>query len=406
MNRFSLLMFGSLMLTASLVFLFAVKNNASYNTCAAVLFICILLACFRGKRSLGVPPRMVLLGYGAILAGIIVPSLVLGGANVEKAIHYLFLTFSFWLAFYGVRVFGSPSIRMFPLVALVSAGVILYVYIFNTPPNFQRFALWYDQPNQTGSVCIISLIFALLGAFAWQRSLKWQVLSALGAVVILGGVVLSGSRGAASGFIAGGVTVLILSLLLRRGVSFRRLATATAVSALLILVAVLGAFIYSFADKRHVGDLTRIKIYKTSAVMWQEHPIFGVGYANYENSYRDYMHRPDTDIQGNYDRKTVFKIAHNDFMEMLSTCGIVGAAGYVVATLAFALFLLRMFYYRRGDMWSMAALWLFLAIWLRGMVDDGIYFRYSWWAFWGMLGVMAALSVEKDFERNALPNGK
>ena len=163
---------------------------------------------------------------------------------------------------------------------------------------------------------------------AW-RVLLWSVLAI--------GLVLSRSRGAilAAGFAA--VALLVLGLLHRR--ARRRGLAATAAVALvlgiLFVAATTGATPFRRfleADPRDLGANTRVLLWKTSLLAWEQFPLLGSGLGTFREAFRRVQPR---EMGG------LVEHAHSDSLQMLVTGGAVGAALAVLLFASLFVLLLR-----------------------------------------------------------------
>lgn len=185
----------------------------------------------------------------------------------------------------------------------------------------------------------------------WQEKNKWLKLAAVVAMVcILGGVILSVSRGAFLGL----VVVLVL-LALMRYIHFRQLLTVGAVVVAIILL-VAPFYLTRMATLTRIGALFSGEKYEAGHVVMSramqnlaalnvfiDHPILGVGPAHYSRYYsKKYVNALEVIYQRQSSRR-----AHSFYLEALAETGILG----FVALMAIIVSIVRL-------LWRLRRRWL------------------------------------------------
>jgi len=170
-----------------------------------------------------------------------------------------------------------------------------------------RWRLFYDNPNKTGALCAM---VALLGiALVLMRRRWWIVAGVLVAVVSLTGLVLTGSRGAFVGFIAGAAICALTDMV--RHFTLRRFGIVVGVVAVGVGALLLSPYSSRFTKSLFERDasnsmrLSRIKAVPSMLVDapggWSDVPV-GVTYA--------YWYQP----AGEYDARRSLVNTHAEYM--------------------------------------------------------------------------------------------
>ncbi len=211
-------------------------------------------------------------------------------------------------------------------------------------PGFERISGVLGNPIYcaTYQVFIIGIL-----ALLWvrTRNFRLRALYAVGAILSLATLVLSGSRGPLLGLVSGLIVVALVWTVTGR--HWRYLVTT--VGALLlagasyILVVRMGPswnYLHLFSKS---SDDARPMIWSMAFAGFRSHPLLGWGPENYEAIF-DAHFLPQFICKGGYGEWT--DIAHSLLFEHLATTGALGTFAFVAVWVAFALTLRRAF--RRG----------------------------------------------------------
>ena len=191
-----------------------------------------------------------------------------------------------------------------------------------------RFNTQYGDLNAAGSY--FSMV-SVLGLSRLGRATPAGLLHALGFLIALAGVWVTGSRVAfAATVVCGGVLLFVLTL--GRNVS-EALMRRMRVAAILLLVAVFAAVVLVFPLTRHTSIsysvLTRIELAKTGFRMIAERPLFGVGISQYYGQFERFVTPELKQMFLEALGKPVPKEnAHNQFVQFGAELGLVGAAAF------------------------------------------------------------------------------
>jgi O-antigen ligase len=251
---------------------------------------------------------------------------------------------------------GRRTRRLFASVLL--AGMILHVFYAAAKPTADgRLHGVFVNPNHLAAYLAIGLFVALGSVWAelltgrdreylsdeaatrFERRFLPLALRLLAVAALAIGIGLTQSRGAILATSAAAAVSLALGLLhtrVRR--RRRRLAVGLALFlgiALAIAAATAGRgplLRFYSADPQGLRADARGAIWASAIEAWRSHPILGSGLGTFREAFRSVQPR---EIEGQVEQ------AHNDFLQILVTGGVVGAALAVFAAAATLLLLLR-----------------------------------------------------------------
>lgn len=234
--------------------------------------------------------------------------------------------------------------RLFVGILLSSSLIHVVLATFQKPSNKRLQGALRNADHFAGYLeIVLAVAFGLLWAEVLRSSerarhvpdradrferrflpMAWRIL--LWGVVAVG-LVLTRSRGAilAAGFTT--ATLLTLGLLHTR-VKRRRGTAATASVALLLGILFVGAATgaspfsrFLQLDPRDLSSNTRVTLWKTSLLAWEQFPFLGSGLGTFREAFRRVQPR---ELSG------LVEHAHSDFLQLLVTGGVIGAALAVV----------------------------------------------------------------------------
>jgi O-antigen ligase len=209
-------------------------------------------------------------------------------------------------------IFGHPT-RLFPLKA----------------PEFQFQVIAPRAAGPIGDPNFFALVMAALTPFALYliacgRRRQW--LGALATILIIGGVLATGSRG---GMLAVGFAIVTCGIVM----PVRRLRVVATVVVVLTLVA-LPLFAIQRQDAEGRSTEGRLTENKIALAMFADHPVTGVGPSQYPPLYRDYSRNIGNDTRP-------IREPHSLPLEVAAEQGIAGILGWLVAFAAVFRFALR-----------------------------------------------------------------
>lgn len=240
-------------------------------------------------------------------------------ANLHRQSSITFITFT--LIFLGMAIAG------YAIFQFATGSNRVWNFISPYP---QRGSGTYICPNHTAGFLELALPLAAAYTLAGRIKPLTRVALGYGALMMGVGLVATVSRG---GLVAAGISLLLMMFVLL-GQRAHRLPAAVAL--LLVLVAGLAIATQSMtvrirfnriaSGEGQLHENTRYALWRPAALMWREHPLWGVGPGHFNYRFREY--RP-AGVQLTPDR------VHNDYLNTLTDWGLAGAA-LVAAALALA----------------------------------------------------------------------
>lgn len=345
-----------------------------------------------------------------------------------------------WVAFYRGCGYVAAWLLLVTLIhspgrLAAVAGVIMLVAVFQTlfgmanfysgdavfgwaPTHyaFHRVTGTYVNRNFFASLLAMSAGFSLVwlmtrhprnanGADQPGRPWRPSPLRAGAAMVLLlllSGILLSGSRGAMLAF-AGSLVMLVVVILPMRRIRLSGwLVGSTAIAAIILF----GTGLMRFRFGGIGPDMAdRLEQWRTTLAMVSERPWFGHGPGSYETVFRNRQSGELGPLTYNH--------AHNDYLQLLLEQGVVGlalAAAAVSFLVAVALY--RAFTGRslRRKRWVLSCLFGISAIFLHALVDFPLQVPANVWLCMALLAMMtSACSISfgpRENPKRLLRNGR
>lgn len=164
------------------------------------------------------------------------------------------------------------------------------------------------------------LFVALIGALAFSKdylSRAWKMFLWFAAALLGGSIFLTFTRGIWFSVLASSVVVLFLFWNWKKALL------------LLVVTFVLSGLAYQFwpkfnqriQDSNSAYNHERLNLTKVNIEMWREYPWLGIGYGENLRRNREYWDRPHWNMRAGY----LESHAHNQYLNVLSTTGIVGS---------------------------------------------------------------------------------
>jgi len=194
----------------------------------------------------------------------------------------------------------------------------------------RRYGGTFVNPNHLAGFLLLVMPLALANAFLSRGSAIVKILHGYAALVMLGGIAVSMSRGGWIGTLA---ALTVFSLWLWRRPQFRLPVAVLAV----LVVAGAAAFVSVSAKARarieavnvagrSDSGLSRQWIWEPAWKMWSDHRLYGVGPGHFDIRFPAYRNPPNQ-IDPQH--------AHNEFLELLVDYGAVGVAIMAAGVLMF-----------------------------------------------------------------------
>ncbi len=198
--------------------------------------------------------------------------------------------------------------------------------------EYWRFGGVMPMMTQASLIAMFLPIYALLFMRFKQRRARFLILTAI--VVALTAILFNGTRGAwLAIFIVVPLVVLIYSK--HKLKSFATVAIIfVAIGGIFLVTPHLSNRLATLTDMGMQSNAERMKMWTSALNMFEDHPILGVGYGQYATAYQtQYILPTATERQQAH--------AHNNIIQMLAECGIVGAAAFIFMWIYFSYFSLR-----------------------------------------------------------------
>ena len=277
--------------------------------------------------------------------------------------------------------------KILTLVQFLFAGVFIsnFAVIVQGFRNFD--GIWRFAPMAQGSVIGIFLpLYAVLIMHIQKKSLR--IYFAVAAIVAVVALLFNGTRGV---YLSAAILIPAMILLYSR----KNLKAFAAVIAILAVVG--GIFVTALnsaatssmvSNMRAQSNNERMLVWTSAFQMFKDNPIFGIGYGQYKNAYQNKYISPDAKEKG-------LEHAHNNVLQMLATCGIVGAAAFLLLWGYLTYFSLRRWFKDKKFEWLL----FFCVLWglmLHGMTEFNFETSVPSKIFWYSLGLCIAYSrIEK-----------
>ena len=254
----------------------------------------------------------------------IVGALWPGGAFQLFTDQFLKVVLMFLVLVGAVR--GFRDVERLTFVYLISVGIYAAVVLarFNVGGDRWRLAgLYYYDANEFGTLAVMCLPLAVY--FLVQPSPLWRrLVSAATAVVLVIGFIWTGSRG---GFLA---VLAVGAFLLLRFTAIRarwRILTTSLLALLFAATATdnywkgMKTLLQPKEDYNMTDDAGRMKVWKRGIGYMLQHPVFGVGGANFPTAEGTLSPLAAEALLG---RPVKWSVAHNSFLQVGAELGIPG----------------------------------------------------------------------------------
>jgi hypothetical protein len=353
------------------IYIFAISNTispAAISISFALLILLLLVQYGRGQLKLPVPGMNFQVPWWTFFITTLAASLLIADTkSIAIAMDYLYRSLPFWV----LLVFYYRYPKLEALAGAIAATLLLigadslYVYYFVNHMSKDRVQTFAVNLNGFGTIIAMSIPFmcSLLHHYYKNNKIMTLVLS-VSSILGIAGLIFTGSRGAIVGFVLG---ALILAV--TKGLIFRqRKHTGSVVTALVICIAVCVAFVNFQGRFSHGTDNQRPLFIRSSYAMWKDHPVIGVGLANWQEAYYSQYKLPEA-IEKN------IPMPHNTVAYYFSTTGIIGGLGFSIFSLGILIYLIKKMQEQPDNYIIQAMFWSFLAVSIHGLVDAGLSMR-------------------------------
>ena len=414
-------------------FLLFSSSNAGYSISLALLIVgeIVYYWKYRNFKHIGYISKTVLLIVGIFFLTLLISAYYHGGPNIHDTWKYIYWALPCIPLFFGyikdkseLAFFTGSSLA---LIALSIKGWLQIQSIFmgNMIKN-GRITSTFVNPNDFGQIVEFAFPIAIMACiwstYKWKSekkicykySLIFQILAiSISVIPFLG----AQSRGATLGLCVGGCMVaLFYGIKSLRTFNYRFL-----IVVLSVICIGLGFYSINTIVKHHIleskplqtmsvdnnssihtddnikslsrsYDGERILLLKSSYNMWQDYPILGVGWSNWQYMYQNHYIFDEA-------KERDLPMPHNNIAYFFSTTGVVGGIGYLIFTIGLFVYIIKEFNKNPESCLLPSFLWAFVSTTIHGQVDSGIVNKYAMHILFGFLGiVVASLSKVKNID--------
>jgi O-antigen ligase/cytochrome c-type biogenesis protein CcmH/NrfG len=292
---------------------------------------------------------------------------------------------------------GSAVVLLYELIQFVGKDP----QVWNFDPSTRPFSTLGQTTTLAEYLTILALGTAALGLFEARLRSPLRVGLLLLAGLFLGGVLVTQTRSALLGVVAGVLVLLALTWIAHpsrraRVISLAGAVGATAVIALVLVATPLGARVLSTVEVPDVvaGDDAggprleqsagvRLGLYRIAFEMVRERPLFGYGPDNVSSGVPRYR----TDNEAYEVQETFVTSAHGWLAQVAATSGLIGLSAFVAIAVV-AVFLTVRAGFQPIAWAALAMLGAFLGAGLTTVNDIG-----TDWLFWASAGAVAAVTA-------------
>ena len=380
---------GAWSLGGFIAFLLAMKGTAVYNATGGVLLGCVLFCFYKTRKAGRLPDKAVLLALAAFAGGLLLSSLLQGEwQNIEGSLHYAYFMLNVFIVYIGVRMFGRKEILCKAIVVAAAVTAVVCVVSYFNPQAWMggRFSPTIN-PNVAVQLMALPVPFTVVAIYRLRKFKLWCGIALVALLLVLTAVGLTRSRGGITGLLAGLLAMgsLYWPIVKSKWSDKRKLIVSILATCLVSLLAV-SITVHVFS--RGHSDQARVHLLQSAAQMFVDHPVTGVGYENWKKEYPHYM-QPKA-------KNPKLPTAHNDLMNLMAATGILGGGGYVIFSLAIWLYLLWRMVKQPKEAMLWAMMWMFISVYIHGLVDISIQHSQTARMFYGMLGLTLAIADEEQ----------
>ena len=350
-------------------FVFSVCSIAGYNIFTGFMVLCVLLSIQNVNINALKRIKKIILCHLLFFSLLLLAALLSAdGTIVYKTLKYISWTLPFWLIIifpyicnfeklYGYAIFMSLCvISIFALLLVNRQGVRVIGY--------------FGKPTLLGTILGIILPATVLLTMKAFKDISNKYVKFLFSMICLLGIYtlfLSKTRGAIIGLIIGGI---MLYLLLHQK-SWDRFSLKQRLCIMFSIFFILVGTICILPNTplHRSYDYERILLWKSSYAMWQDNPIYGIGFGNWHKIYPQYI-LPQA-------KEPDLPIPHNTIASFLSETGIIGGMGFLTYTIGTIIILACKISVHPANIYYQIAFWSFVTITCHGMVDTGLTNRFG-----------------------------
>ncbi|WP_170007097.1 O-antigen ligase family protein [Veillonella denticariosi] len=284
-----------------------------------------------------------------------------------------------------------------------------------------RVTSMFVGPNDYGQIVEQILPVIILGClwlfYKWKTShekiyLYSLILQTITLLVSVIPFIGSFSRGAMSGFVGGGLFVIILYSV----ISIKRYIRYIFVIMLSILTVVGGFFAFNKVVDSNMRSILpsntvqaslvielpkenvmqrfdketefsreydgeRLLMWQSSYNMWKDYPFLGVGFDQWQKQYEETYCFEEA-------KERNIPMPHNNTVYFFSTTGLIGGIAYIIFSIGILLYFVKQMYKNPQNILLPIMIWMWSAIMIHGQVDSGITNKFVMHILCGTMGLV------------------
>lgn len=290
-------------------------------------------------------------------------------------------------AMFPVILICPDKPRILKLLKFLFAGVFIsnFAVIAEGILNFNnlwRFGGFLGSMVQGSLIAMILPVYAVL--IMRVENKMWRIYFIIAAVVAFLAMLFNGTRGVWA------IIPILIPLVVIICAESKLKAVAALCSIFLIVAGIfmttpnLSARFATITDLQMQSNSERLLMWQSAIKMFTDNPILGVGYGQYKTAYQTKYILPQA-------RDKTLVHAHNNILQMLAECGIVGAAAFIFMWGYFSYFSLRCWFKDKKLQWLL----FFCVLWglmLHGLTEFNFESSVTSKILWYSLGLSIAYS--------------
>lgn len=305
--------------------------------------------------------------------------------SITYTCNYVLFTLPLWVLFLILKTDKENLAAIQVAMVLASIGYIVRILSLGDAVFAQRISVFFGSPNRLAMVFEIILPFLIALCYDWfsnRKNSSWRrigfVLTLVTIVGAIFGLVITQSRGGFLGF-GVGLLAVVLIYILQKKYAMHFLKKAALFFSIIICLACSGAVITLNVFHRSY-DQERMLLMKSTFQMWQDHNVVGVGMGNWQKEYQQRYILPEA-------KEPTLPHPHNNIASFFSMTGTIGGVGYLIFSVGSMIFLIKKIDEETENPYIYAMLWVCIAIFTHGMVDNTLYNKDITRMYYGMWGI-------------------
>lgn len=370
-----------------LFFLCSTKSLAGYNISMSIVILLTVLFCIRKKNSLVFFPSIFFFSYIIFFGGLLVASYLIGQENsIKTAVKLFSYTSPTWVLFFALQGKKIMSSILWGMLFGTNILNVIVIYELFSLPIKERIHGSFASPNNFAMVLeailpfLVVQIRSLISKNKKYKNIREKIIfysSLITTALGIFGLFLSASRGGIAGFLLGGMITIFMYYRFS-SIVWNKKKVFKGIGALILSIIVIvsgGTLVF-----KRKYDPERLLLWRAAYQMWLDHPLYGVGFDQWNAVYRQHYISPTA-------KEPTLTLPHNNLANFFSCTGLIGGIGYLVFMGTSLIFLFRIM---KVSNYAYAMLWVWISFSVHGMVDNSLFARYNTRLFFAMWGVTLA----------------